>query len=397
MKSRIILVSNDSDFFEYIFSKLLLRKNDEILRLKFDEIPENLEKLHNSLLIINSENFEEQTLALMDLCFQSTNIIFAFNEILQFKINVYKKGAFAFLTPMNTDEEFQAIILSALHHLSIYTKNLLYSKMLIKKNIINNNGVLLEYSSILDQELEKQKQNSSYSILMAISPDDTTKFLLLPNQIETIILSNIRSNDLLINYAVNKYFLLLYDTDLDNAKKIWSKISKQLPENVYAGFAKTFSKNRQQLINEALGKLHEAISSHKRDSYMQNNYQENCKKNFKLYRQELNKKIENIVVPTFYHIDQKYGEKLFGVKLEHECSEGACYFKLTNHFATANLKITTPGFTNINIDVTYTSSPNNIDAKRISLTPEEFEAGLLEDLLEQFILEFKKEIDNGTT
>ena len=98
MKSRIILVSNDSDFFEYIFSKLLLRKNDEILRLKFDEIPENLEKLHNSLLIINSENFEEQTLALMDLCFQSTNIIFAFNEILQFKINVYKKGAFCSYT-----------------------------------------------------------------------------------------------------------------------------------------------------------------------------------------------------------------------------------------------------------------------------------------------------------
>ena len=41
--------------------------------------------------------------------------------------------------------------------------------------------------------------------------------------------------------------------------------------------------------------------------------------------------------------------------------------------------------------------PRNIDMKRIALEPDELEAGFLEDLLEQFILEFKKEINDGTT
>ena len=61
------------------------------------------------------------------------------------------------------------------------------------------------------------------------------------------------------------------------------------------------------------------------------------------------------------------------------------------------LKITSAGFSKINIDITYLSGNENLDTKRIALEPDELEAGFLEDLLEQFILEFKKEINDGTT
>ena len=59
--------------------------------------------------------------------------------------------------------------------------------------------------------------------------------------------------------------------------------------------------------------------------------------------------------------------------------------------------MTSPGFSKINIDITFSSSPENIDAKRISLNPDELEAGVLEDLLEQFIAEFRKEVNNDNT
>ena len=398
MQSQIVLVSDDSDFFEYIFSKLLLRKSDEIIRLSFDNVPEKLDLLSQAIFVINSENCEGCTISLLEILDYRPAIIFAYNNDEKFRIKVYKKGAFAFVTPITSDEELQAILLSALGFSSLLEKKLQYREMLVNKNLIKStNEVILDYNSILDQELVRIQESSVPSVLVAISPDEKSKFKLQPNQIETVILTNIRKNDILMSYAANKYFLLLYDTDVDNAKKIWAKISSLIPERIYAGFAKTFSKNRQQLVNEALNKLHEAINYEKVYSNMLSNSADSGKKNFKQFRQDLNKKIEQVVIPVFYHIKQKYSEKLFGIVIEQKNEEGCSYLELKSRFAIARFKISAPGFANINIDITFSSSPNNIDAKRISLTPEELEAGLLEDLLEQFILEFKKEAENGTT
>lgn len=119
--------------------------------------------------------------------------------------------------------------------------------------------------------------------------------------------------------------------------------------------------------------------------------------NFKMFKQEFNKKIERIINPVFYHIRQKYNDKLFGVTIEQENIEGGTILHLKGRHAVAALKMTSPGFSKINIDITFSSSPENIDAKRISLNPDELEAGVLEDLLEQFIAEFRKEVNNDNT
>lgn len=47
----------------------------------------------------------------------------------------------------------------------------------MKKNLIlPNNEVLLDYTSVLDRELEKLNASSSIAVLAAISPNDKTKF-----------------------------------------------------------------------------------------------------------------------------------------------------------------------------------------------------------------------------
>ncbi len=399
MQSKIVLISEDLNFFEYVSSLLVLRKNDELYHFKFEDLPEKLHLISTSVLIVNSENSELQTLEFLKLLKNTPVIVFAYNIDEEFKINVLKNGANSFITPLTTADEWKAILVSALNQASILEKNKQYREILVRKNLIlPNNEVLLDYTSVLDRELEKISETASSAVLAAISPNEKTKFLLQPNQIETIILNNIRKNDILMNYAVNKYFLLLYDTDVEGAERIWAKVQAQLPEKVYAGFAKTFSKNRQQLVNEALNKLHEAINYEKVYSAMSVGSAENSVQgNFKLFRQEFNKKIEMIVSPTFYHIVQKYNDKLFGVVLEHEINEGCCVLHAKGRYASASFKITSPGFSKINIDITLISSPDNINGKRISLNPDELEAGLLEDLLEQFILEFKQEISNDKT
>ena len=396
MHGRVVLITNDSDFFEFIVPKLKLRKSDELFRFKFEDIPEKLHLLQTSVLIINSESSKEQTIELLRILKGNPTIIFSFNEDENFKIACLKTGALSYFTPMTNDEEIDVGLSSALNVSSLLIKNLRYREILEKNNCITpNNEVFLDYVNVLDRELDKINKTSTPSVLAAISPNEKTKFLIKPNQIETIILNNIRKNDILMNFAVNKYFLLLFDTDIDGAQKIWAKISSQIPEKIYAGFAKTFSKSRQQLINEALNKLHEAINYEKIAVSMSNS--EASTNNFKQFRQDFNKKIEQVITPTFYHIKQKYTDKLYGVIIEQEIGDGYGILRIKSRQIQSVLKITSAGFSKINIDITYLSGNENIDTKRIALEPDELEAGFLEDLLEQFILEFKKEINNGTT
>ena len=48
MQSRIVLVSDDSDFFEYILPKLILRKSDELFKFSFKELQTKLKFLKTS-------------------------------------------------------------------------------------------------------------------------------------------------------------------------------------------------------------------------------------------------------------------------------------------------------------------------------------------------------------
>ena len=117
--------------------------------------------------------------------------------------------------------------------------------------------------------------------------------------------------------------------------------------------------------------------------------------NFKNFRKEFNKKIMQVVSPSFYHVQQTYNDKLFGIKIEQGSGDGYGVLYLKTDEYTACFRITSPGFSTVNIDISYYSADNdnrcdlNLEQKHISIEPEELEQGLLDDLLEKFIQEFK--------
>lgn len=400
MQTRIVLISDDDDFFEYISPKLKLRKSDELYRFCFDDIPERVHLLTSSLIFINSEKSEEQTIELLKLIKDTPAIIFSFDENEKFKIECYKEGAIGFINLMTGDEELEAMLVSALNILSSLEKKSFYHEILVKDSILSkNNEVFINYTEILDKEIKRINETSENAVLAAISPSDKTKFLVNPNQIETIILNNIRKNDILMNYAPNKYFLLLYNSNLDSAKIIWEKIRSNISEKIYAGFIQITHTNRQQAVNEVLNKLHENINK----EYLQNNKQDiPSENNFKFVRQEFFKRFDKTVTPVFYHTQQTYNNKLFGINIEQETGDGYGNLYIKSRYSSGIFKITSPGQSKINIDIIYKSNNTNPEknfsqypqAKRITIEPDEFEAGLLEDLLEQFITEFKNEVAN---
>ena len=401
MANKIVLVSDDSDFFDYIRSKLELRKSDELFLFNFDSVPEKLHLLKTSVIIVNSENAEEKTLDLLNL-FQGTPIIVSsYNEDEVFRRKCFRAGMFDFMPLLTPDVEFRARLIPALSVASLLEKNLQYRKFLVKNEIISQDSeVFLDYGCILDKELEEINAGLKKAVLVAISPSDKTKFLLKPALIESVVLNNIRKNDILMNYAPNKYFLLLFDTDVKSTQKLMEKINYQLPEKIYSGICSITNQKRQQLINEALNKLHQDINigrnevciREKVDKLPLTNNVSNM--NFKMFKQEFGRKIEQVITPVFYQIQQKYLKQLIGVTLE-QYSDNACgSFFIKGKNSSSSFRITSPGFSKINIDITFQRDATTVDAKRITLEPEELEAGLLEDLLEQFILEYKRGDEN---
>jgi len=394
MQSKVILISDDADFFEYIVPKLSLRNSDEIFKYGFNEIPEKLHLFGNSLLIVNSERHQEQTLELLDTIKDVPVIVFEYNEDEVFKVKAYKKGMFAYFTISTPQDVLEVQLIPALNFIASLEKNKIYRDILVKNNLITkNNEVFLDFADILDRELEKIHKLSSSAVLMAISADDKSKFLIQQNKIETIILNTVRKNDILMNYASNKYFLLLHNADLNKANKIWQKLKKNLPEGLYAGIAYIGNKSRQQIVNETLNNLHTSMSAESGTSTQCNIYSGN---NFKFFRQEFNKKLEQIITPTFYQIQQIYNDKLFGMRIEQGQGEGYGILYIKAKLATGIFKITCPGFSTINIDITYKNNNIALETKRITLEPEELEIGFLQDLLEQFIIEFKNKTNINT-
>ena len=397
MQNKIVLISDDSDFFDYIIPKLSLRKSDEVFRFGFYELPDKVHLLKSSLLIINSENHYEQTLELLDIVNDVPIIVFSYNDDEKFKIEAYKKGMYAYFTLSTSNEEINAKLRPALKLILLIEKSAMYRDILVRNNIVSkNNEVFFDFTNILEHEINDIKKNSSNAVLLAISPNNEAKYTVQPNLLETIILNNIRKNDILMNFSHNKYFLLLNNTNLDKAEKICNKLLKKLPEGIYTGLAVVGNKSRQQLVNEVLNKLHTAMSGDKSDAEFMQNEKIN---NFKFFKDELYNKISKIVSPVFYHIQQKYNDKLFGIKIEQGIGEGYGVLYLVTDSYMAELRITSPGFTTINIDMSYHKTGNdtkyiNIDNKRITIELEELESGLLNDLIEEFIKEFKYAVEN---
>ena len=151
MANKIVLISDDENFYDYIKLKLELRKSDELFTCSFDEVPEKMDFLESSVLIINSENSRQKTLDMLKL-FQGTPIIVTvYNDDDVFKKKCYRAGALDFITLLTSDSEFRVRIFPALSVSSILEKNRQYRKILVKNKIISkHNEVFVDCDNIID-------------------------------------------------------------------------------------------------------------------------------------------------------------------------------------------------------------------------------------------------------
>ena len=113
-----------------------------------------------------------------------------------------------------------------------------------------------------------------------------------------------------------------------------------------------------------------------------------------MQKQNFFNNLEKIIVPVFYQLQQKYSLRFKNYSINHSYQNGLGLFEIVGKINSANVKISCPGLSKINIDFLYLQNSQMLDKKRISFEPYELDAGLLTDLMEQFILEYKQIINN---
>lgn len=409
VESNIILITNDDDVIQVLKPRLvLLREIDNILPAKYSEAVEKIKATPPEVILIYCSREKEECL----------NLIKQIKDIKDIKeisivliIDTYDQDFILSAFDENIADYFTI----AADDAEILMRTIWSIKKSILMNTIKKQHILLEDLDVIDKntgfytnkysnkifenEFNNLKKFNMDGILMLISASEESKTKLNSIYFAKSIRNSIRETDVVVHTAANRFFVLLEETNLKGAFCVWEKIKKNVGETytVNTSLSIVGDKTFDQLKTELLNALTEAASA-KQDLVIVNEEEKDSsdwldkinttQKNFKLFKQAFNKKLEKVITPVFFQVQKLYEEKLFKTQIEQYSNSALSAFILKKEDQVSELKITYPGFSKINIDIIHQGldSPEN---KRIGLDLTELDETRLTKILEDFIQEFK--------
>lgn len=409
-ESNIILITNDKNVEQILKPKLvLLREIDNILVTPYSDAISNIKKVKPEMVLIYCGEEKKDCLGLIKLInsddeLKKVIILLIIKEYDQdFVLSAYDENITDYFTLRADDVE---ILMRTIWSLK---KNMLVKTIKKQQSLFEALGVINKETGFYTQEycdkiFENEAQGleslNSDSILMLISASEESKTMLNPAQLAKAIKNSTRTSDIVIHAPSNRFYILLPGTNLKGAFCVWDKIKRQIGENygINSGVSTIGQRSFDELKSVLLNALLESISTN-RDIVIVNEDEKefsgdwlekvnSTQKNFKLFKQAFNKKLEKVITPIFFQMQKLYEEKLFQTKIEQYSNSALSSFILRKDDNRSELKITYPGFSKINIDMIHhgLDTPEN---KRISLDLTELDESRLTEILEEFISEFK--------
>lgn len=411
-ESSIVLITNNEEVAQILKPKLiLLREIDNILPIKYEDAISQIKEASPKVVLLHSSDENAKCLELIrqiktDEETKDCAVLLIVDHYDQdFILSAYDENISDYFTLSADDAEILMRIIWCIK------KSDLIAKLKKQHHFLEELGVIdkktgfytQEYSDkILKTEFEHLKKLELEGTLLLISASEDSKTKLDPLVLAKAIRKSTRESDVIIHEKANRFYVLLNKTNLKGSFTVLEKIKRNVGEifTLTAGVTGIGDKDSEQVKKELLNAITEAIST-KQDLVIANEEEKNLaggnwldkinsnQKNFKLFKQAFNKKLEKVITPVFFQIQKKYEEKLFETQIEQSSNATLSSFVLKKDERTSELKITYPGFSKINIDMLHQGfdSPEN---KRISLDLTELDEKKLTDILEKFIVEFKK-------
>lgn len=410
-ESSIVLITNNEEVAQVLKPKLvLLREIDNILPIKYTDAIETIKESLPKVVLLHCSDENEKCLELIKKIktnpeIKDCSVLLIVDRYDQdFILSAYDENITDYFSLTADDAEILMRIIWCIK------KSELVGKLKKQYHLLKELGVIdkatgfytQEYcDKIFKTEFENLKKLEIEGTLLLVSASEESKTKLDPLMLAKAIKNSTRESDIVIHEKANRFYVLLGKTNLKGSFTVWDKIKRNVGEmyTLSSGVAIIGDKKPEQIKTELINAITEANSTNQ-DLVIVNEEETSLsgswldkinsnQKNFKLFKQAFNKKLEKVITPVFFQVQKAYEEKLFETKIEQSSNASLSSFLLKKDEKISELKITYPGFSKINIDFVHQGfdSPEN---KRISLDLTELDEKKLTEILEKFIAEFKK-------
>lgn len=402
----ILLVTDSEDVAESVLSKLvLLRESDSIAVCDYKMARKALEIPSVSIVIVHAKEDKDKTVKFIE-SIKSTDY-----EII---LLVDKYDQDLILAAYDTGVTDYFSVASESYEMLIRTVNCFKTRALKVKS--TRDLALLKQLGVVDEETGFYKYKFSKDLLaefikdpkvqngmfIVLTLDESCKTRFSADKLSKAIKRSVRCDDVVSIVKGGKFYMILPNIDKVGAFAVVNKVQNLLTEKliIRAGVAKISDKQFERLEKEAYAALSEACQSNETVVFLEEKVktldewlsdEEKNEKNFKLFQNAYNNKLEKVIAPVFFRLQKAYEEKLFNTTIEQYSDELQSVFSLKHKNQESRLKITYPGFAKIVIYIIHDGldSPEN---REITLNLNEVTLKSLAKIIEDFIKEFKASV-----
>ena len=402
----ILLVTDDEDTAEAVLSRLvLLRESDSIAVCDYKMAKKLLETPTVSIVLVHENGDKEKTLKFLSTIMSTEyEIILLVDDYDQdFILAAYDLGVSDYYSVKSESYEMLIRTVNCFKSRSLKVRFARNFALLKQLGVVDDETGFYKYkySRELLAEFIKDKriQNGIFIVLIL---DESCKTRFSADKLSMAIKKSVRCDDIVSVVRGGKFYIILPNADKLGAFAVVNKIQDILGTKliIRAGVCKIGNKTFDRLEKEAFAALSEACQTNETSVFLEDyaktldewlDDDEKDEKNFKLFQNAYNNKLEKVIAPVFFRLQKAYEEKLFHTKIDQYSDELQSVFQLKHGDRESRLKITYPGFAKIMIYITHEGldTPEN---KEISLNLNEVTQKELAKIVEDFIKEFKKSV-----
>lgn len=297
-------------------------------------------------------------------------------------------------------------------------KSMLYKQIDIKNDILVTAGIVDKTSGIYTEEKaplalknffsKSIEENMGNTVFMCIKPVAIFRKKLNIHNIAGIIKTVPRGDDVVAFGKNSTFYLILYNTGINGAKSVFSRIKQLLEKkcNIYAAAAEitTSFEEMEPVLSQS---LNEQISSNIDFNYLYNLalsekaeiidiHDENGKK-FKDFKKEFYSAFEKIVTPVFYQMKITASNKFKKSKVNFDITETESVFTITKDNLESKLLITYPSYMKVLIDIKHTVNEEKTKSRRLSFDFEDFSSEKLLSIIQDVLKEFEVKLNKKRT
>lgn len=372
--SKIAIVSDSSTILNSIQAKLvLLREDDTIIKCNSSELYKYSSTA--DIILFHVSEITDITLTAITNIKKNSNVIILLVEEINPKtlLNAYDCGITDFCNINITNFELLIKIINAKKSLNQYKTIERLKTSLRDKGVLKPNSDIYEQiSDIVNANFFSEILNSS---MLAVSIDEISHQKFLLDNVESRLSMILRDSDFIINYAEFKYLIILPKTEIENAAKVFDKLKNKYNLEM-KGILFTYTEESAKDLRNKIERLEVEHAKSGVNLYIDNaaaDYEFETEKdwlsnelteehkNYKLFQNIFNKKLESVIEPAFYRTKQKYEKSFPNTKIKYFTDKNRAEFMLINFDKTNSLQIIYKNSAKVTINIQYSGldAPEN--------------------------------------